>query len=247
MDLADSSGNALICYSASLKLASINLNYNGYTFRSSDSAVVTKRNSFKSTSAVQCAESSIEWAFQNNSSKWEKIDHAIEETLLSNEDGEIRWTCEFPKATGKARLNANAIEGYGYVEKIVITIPPWRIPIKELHWGRFLSKNYTIIWIKWIGPIPKSLLYLNGEKIPNAEIRPVSIVFGDYRLNILNQRTLREGTVRATVFSKFKTIRNLFPKKIMGLNENKWISDGTLSIQQENHTGTIIHEIVVWP
>jgi hypothetical protein len=247
LNLADASGNALICYSASLRFAAINLNYNGYTFRLSSSTLITKQNSFRPTQTVHQDNGFIGWTVGSQHAQWKKIDEKIDEVLLANEDGEIRWICEFPKANGSARLSSCMIEGYGYAEKIIITIPPWRIPIKELHWGRFLSDNFTIIWIKWIGPIPKSLLFANGKKINGAEINANSIVFEDSNINIYNKRTLRKGTILSTVFSRFKTIRSLFPKQIMSLSENKWISDGTLSINGDQYRGTIIHEVVVWP
>ena len=41
------------------------------------------------------------------------------------------------------------LRGLGYAEHLSMTIPPWRLPIDTLRWGRFLSPERSVVWIDW--------------------------------------------------------------------------------------------------
>lgn len=248
MDATCADGSAFIAYVARLQWGLINVGYNGYTFFDGQNATVTKLNSFSNQSLPQLDGNNIVWQHKKAGGTWLQCNPSINEELLCSSDGDILWQCLFPKALASLSINSRPLEkSFGYVEKITITIPPWQIPIHHLHWGRFLSNDYTIIWIRWIGPLPKTIVYCNGVRYTEAEITTTQLRFSDHLLSFSNSRTLRSGTILSTVFSKFPSIAKLFPKAIMNLTENKWVSDGQVFKDEKPvSTGKIIHEFVSW-
>jgi len=248
MDATDDAGRAFIGYSAKLSWNNISLFYNGFTFRSITQLVV-KRNSFSAQRFPEISGDEAAWRFQHVSAKWKRTSEPIHEVLLELPEGDITWFCSLPKASAVVQhaqewLEKNAM---GYVEKITISIPPWKIPIRELYWGRFLSPDHAIIWIRWIGPVPKTLTWHNGVRFPEADITAEEVTFDDFILSINNKKELRNGDLLSTVFSKFPVIAKLFPKSIMQLRENKWVSDGLLMHGNKRIAeGKIIHEHVIW-
>ena len=74
----------------------------------------------------------------------------FEERLLDDEAGVVHWRVEAPAANVRVELGgASPISGPGYAERIVLTAPPWRLPIRELRWGRWIDAagNRSVVWI----------------------------------------------------------------------------------------------------
>ena len=57
----------------------------------------------------------------------------IHRRLFESADGIVDWTCEMPRA----RTRIGEVCGDGYAEVLHMTVPPWKLPIDELRWGRF--------------------------------------------------------------------------------------------------------------
>jgi hypothetical protein len=249
MDATDEKGRAFIGYSAKLRWKSVKLFYNGYTFCAGPSSAVIKRNSFSFRRLPEISAGEVRWKLLQAKAHWKKDSDPLHEVLLRLPEGEINWSCIFPKASATVQLGDEVFEKntLGYVEKITISIPPWKIPIHELYWGRFLSADHVIVWIRWVGPVPKTLIYHNGNRFEAGVIASEIIIFDNYSLELNNKTTLRTGTLLSTVFSKFPMLTKLFPKAIMQLQENKWVSDGLLKLHGKTVSGgKVIHEHVIW-
>ncbi|HEY9047798.1 MAG TPA: hypothetical protein VIN08_17950 [Ohtaekwangia sp.] len=248
LDASDDFHQAFIGYAATLKWKWITLHYSGYTFLDKDGKL-RKRNSFSKKVFPLQQDNLIHWKAFDCSGTWRRSDSAVEETLLDAGNGKsIQWQCTFPKAGTTVSIGDSHIaNGWGYAEKINLTITPWKLPIDELHWGRFLSEDHTVIWIRWIGPVPKTLVYYNGRRITEAIIEHDEINFNQYILRLSHSSKMRTGTITDTVFSRFPALAKLFPKSILQLQENKWLSSGTLHHNNRvMATGKAIHEIVQW-
>jgi len=248
MDATDDAGRAFIGYSAKLRWKNIHLFYNGFTFRSITQAVV-KRNSFSAQRLPEVSATAATWRFQHVRAAWTNTSTPIHEVLLELPEGHITWSCCFPQASATVQLAQETLDAnaMGYVEKITLSIPPWKIPIEELHWGRFLSPGHTVIWIRWVGPVPKTVAWHNGVRYAETAISTEEVVFGDFRLSITHKQELRKGDLLETVFSRFPLIAKLFPKIILQLRENKWASDGRLMRGDQCMAGgRVIHEHVIW-
>lgn len=141
------------------------------------------------------------------------------------------------------------MSGLGYTECVELSLKPWELPFQKLKWGRFLSEKHTLIWIDWNGPSPARWLFHNGTEVVATKMSDRSIVFnsGDSTLTFGDITVLREGSLLATLFSKFDWLQELFPVRILDTIERKWVSRGVLSTRNNTScTGWIIHEIVEW-
>jgi hypothetical protein len=248
MDATDNTGKAFIAYSAHLRWKSINLHYNGFTYAPGEKAHILKRNSFSLKHLPVITENSVDWKCLHASGSWKRTDESFSEILLQEQAGEIQWSCVFPKATALIRVGDQSMKNcVGYVERIIISIPAWKLPIHQLHWGRYLSEMHSLVWIKWTGPVPKLLAFLNGTRYVDCHISTEMIIFDGYSLELLNKQTLRTGTILSTVFTKFPLLAKLFPRKIVQLQENKWLSNGLLKRDGKIISkGMAIHEHVLW-
>lgn len=250
MDATDEDGRSFVGYYAHVKWRLFDLVYNGFTFLPTliSRFPIKKQSSFTLTSTPIVNKGTLEWNCFGVSASWQQSDNTIEERLYSAPEGEIRWSCCFPKAKATVAIEGEQFsKSLGYVEKITMTIPPWKVPIHQLHWGRFLSENHTIIWIRWVGPVPKNLIFHNGKKSERGMISEFRIQTEAFDLKLKNPRTLRKGSILSTVFSNFPSIKKIFPRSIMNLKENKWSSLGELYIDsQPVVSGSVIHELVVW-
>jgi hypothetical protein len=245
LDVSDSSPAAFIGYAAVLRYREIQIPYTGYSFFNGHNTV--KRNSFRRHPIPEISDAGINWQTRLASGTWERVDPAVSRTLLEEDDRVIDWQCLIPKARTTVSVDGRAVSGLGYAEKITLTFMPWKLPIRELHWGRFLSNEFSVIWIRWIGQHPKDLVFLNGKEMENPRITKTELVFEDFTLLLTSIATLREGNVGSTVFKNFPAISRLFPSSILKLEENKWLSNGKLMAGNSLvATGHAIHEVVIW-
>jgi hypothetical protein len=138
--------------------------------------------------------------------------------------------------------------GLGYAELLEISIPPWNLPLSELHWGRFVSESETVVWIDWRGPYSHRLLVHNGSEreialITTEEVRSVD---SSTLLTLDRRLVLRSGTLGETVFPKLAGLAKAIPMKMLGIHERKWRSRGVLRAQQRTTEAWAIHEVVKW-
>ncbi|CAF1263740.1 unnamed protein product [Adineta steineri] len=157
------------------------------------------------------------------SGEWKRKSECIFcEKLFENADGYILWECFIPVGLAQINVNNKINKGLGYVEKLTMTIKPWRMPIDILGWGRFLYENQYIIWIRWIGKEEKFLIFHNGIKYSDGIINDEMIEFGNYRLLLIEKYILRNGLLSETIFDRFIWIKKFFPLEFLDINECKW-------------------------
>ncbi len=246
MDVISPEGALVIGYFAKLRWGRFAINYHGFVHRDCDGIVVTN-NSFHQCPEPQWLENNLVWKIKSFQAEWNPTYLPVRQNLLDDPDLFVDWNCCVPKARCTATINdVTEIEGWGYAEKMVLNIPPWKLPIKELFWGRFLSDAYSVIWIEWRGPQPKILVILNGDIFNQATISNDSIQASAFVLTFDTRHSLRTGPVGETIFKGVRQVLSLFPTIIFQLEENKWCGVATLSINEMQHKGTYIHEQVIW-
>jgi len=179
------------------------------------------------------------------SGQWETKIECITEKLFENKHGYILWECFMPSALARIETDGKITKGFGYVERLTMTLKPWQIPINILRWGRFLYENQYIVWIRWEGDEEKFLVFHNGMKYINGIINDEFVEFGNYRLILSEKYTLRNGPLIKTIFDKFIWIKKIFPSGFLDMKECKW---QTWSQLYENNCsiahGWSIHENV---
>lgn len=253
LDCVDTRGNVFIGYSAVLKWKKIRLNYANILDYNSDRGIQTATSLLRLPSPLFNHHSLIKWSPSRLkiSGQWEGIDTPIQKILLNSDAGApLSWLCYQPKAKAEILLPGQQVRaGLGYAEKLEMSVKPWKLPLAELRWGRFLSESDTIVWINWQGEMPVNWVFYQGNPVSQAIVGDdfVSINRGEILLQFSDSLVLREGPLISTALSGIPGIRDLFPAKILNTYECKWRSKGTLiKPNRKTSQGWIIHEVVKW-
>lgn len=240
-------GKVFIGYAAKLRLYLISLNY-GCTITVKNGKSEQKQSfSFgKLKENKEC----LEWS--NNSlglnGKWIGKNGTNKNILYQGKEGKIVWQCLKPNASVLINQDGKIIEGVGYVEKLYITVPPWKLPFEELRWGRFISNNKKkyLIWIDWKGELSKNWIWTEKE-ISSGIIKDNTISTKKQKLILYDSKAIRLGKVSDSLLGKLKFLSNLFPKKMSNIDERKYLNSGDLFLKDGSKiSGSSINEIVKW-
>ncbi|HXJ88091.1 MAG TPA: hypothetical protein VMS18_14815 [Candidatus Binatia bacterium] len=245
LDYVTDSGNASIAYVGDLQWGPISLHYSSL-LRSTGSDV-KQRNSLRHGNLPEMSGNQISWdASQFNfTAAWQADSREVREAVFANEEGSVDWHCLIP--CGLA--NAGNDSGLGYVEHLTMTVAPWKIPIKDLRWGRFGSATDWAVWIDWQGEYLNKIVYLNGKRASAAQIGDDEITFDDgSSLTMDRSLILRSGPLGTTALSSIPGVNKTFPARLLQVNECKWRSRARLICPGRSAVeGWAIHEIVSWP
>jgi hypothetical protein len=181
---------------------------------------------------------------------WQPQVPAVERRLLESPEGFVDWSCTAPAAHVRLDLGTGrTLEGWGYAEVLETTVRPWRLPIHELRWGRFVAKGAALVWIDWKGPRALSFAALDGVACEVASVGDSRVALAGSRgtLELREPRVLREGPLARTALARIPLLRERLPVKILQTHETKWLSCGTLDAGGERRLGWVVHEVVRWP
>jgi hypothetical protein len=172
----------------------------------------------------------------------------IEQRLLEDETGVVEWRVEAPAARVSVDLGGSApVQGPGYVERIQLTVPPWRLPIRELRWGRWIdaAAGRSVVWIDWRGETPRTWVFVDGVLAPAATVADERVRAGAVDLVLGDSRTL-EAQSFTEITASIPLLHSVVPKAILALRQTRWCSLGTLREgDTAPRTGHAIHELVV--
>lgn len=253
LDCVGEKGEAFIGYAATLYWKGLNLHY--ASFFTHDRAIrgggKTTRTTLSVSSQPEVSSDGIHWSSPalKIEGYWVPLSPGIDRRLLNIPDGALQWKCFQPHARASIRLDgSHTIEGFGYVERIDLSIPPWQLPIDKLRWGRFLSERDALVWIEWVGSEHGQVhLFYNGRRVNDCAISDTGIAFDQNRsvLTLRDRQVLRQGALVSTALSMIPGIARLFPEKILRTRECKWLSRGGLAVGDSPLSeGWAIHEIV---
>ena len=155
-DCVTDAGDAFIGYHASLRINRLTLPY-AQVIVKPHARPTRSRSTFRRTSQPVSADSRLDWHCDRLgvSGRWSGHAPSYRRTLYQAPDGAIRWHCTLPCAQAEVTLeDGHTLTGLGYAEYLEVTLQPWRLPIRELRWGRFLSTEDAVTWIEWRGPVP---------------------------------------------------------------------------------------------
>lgn len=241
-DGIDEEGNAIILYFAELSIFGIKIPYSSYIFNGLQ----------HSTERSTLQESQYKNSFINNeklhfSGSWKSIEASISEILFQENKKLLIWNCHTPKAKFNLRLENNCYEGLGYAETLEMNFSPWKLPISELKWGRFLSENHCIIWIEWIGKKPLKKVYWNGNPKENVEISDSGIIFNSENatLKFENPIPIKNEKLQ-TIVTKYPFLNFFFNAKFLQSEEMKYKTKSILKINKQEEKGFSLYEKVLW-
>ncbi|HYQ01661.1 MAG TPA: hypothetical protein VER96_23470 [Polyangiaceae bacterium] len=252
LDLVTDDGRVRIAYIADLAFGPLRLGYESL-LRAEGAAPAQTQTFFQSPVKPSVESSSLAWHSHRLSvaGRWQFESASLRRSVLRAPEGNVDWHCIAPGARVELTDNEERLTGLGYVECLTLTIPPWRLPIDELYWGRFVAPGTTLVWIDWRGRHAFRSVVLNGEELATAVVSSEGIVdpVRDLTLTYSDAMVLRAGLLGGTALSRIpERLRRALPANALSIDERKWRARGTLNRPgQQPVTGWVIHEVVKWP
>lgn len=169
---------------------------------------------------------------------------AFRHRLLDSARGVIDWYCEVPRADVRLRAGDTALEGTGYVERLELTVLPWRIPADEIRWGRFLGPGTSVVWIDWRGDVPQQLVFQDGRIVRAGTVSDEAIRFGDdVQLDLRDRHVISADTLGGLI-APLEALRPLV-NPVARTFQTRWLSRGELHGPATTPgRGWALHELV---
>ncbi len=248
-DCIDEEGNCFIVYWAVLKFSLLKINYSGVLFSNARNECIERSSLRKMPEPAVNRKIHFNQPSLQITGEWSNTDTPIVKLLYKDQYGkELFWNCHHPKAYAKIEFNHQIFQGFGYAETLSLPIKPWKLPIDELRWGRFLSKEITIIWINWKGKYPVNELIYNGISFKDAVFEKNKITFDRGRANLSFQEIsiVRKGKLSGLLV-KMPWLKMIFNNKILNTQENKYKSPSIFTRDsKELARGWSLYEVVTW-
>ena len=252
LDLVADDGEVRIAYVAELELGPLRLGYESL-LRAGRDRPPQSQTLFRSAVEPSIGHDSLSWHSPALSveGRWQFTSAPLRRSVLRAPEGRVDWHCLAPGARVSMIDREESLSGLGYAECLTLTIPPWRLPIEELHWGRFVAQDCSLVWIDWRGSHAFRCVVLDGEELAGARVSREG-VFDESRqigLEFSEPMVLRAGTLGGTALTGLPTsLKRALPTKVLSIDERKWRARGTLRRPgRANVTGWVIHEVVTWP
>lgn len=179
---------------------------------------------------------------------WTEDAPALLRTLYDCPGGSVVWACLFPRAKAGVRIGARELRGLGYAERLEMTLPPWKLPLETLRWGRFLSPDRFVVWIDWQAPErSRTWVFVDGQEERKARVSEEEISFegGRLRLPQASRLQLRGGRVSGLLRDLPLTLFLRLFRRARAINETKWRTRAILECEGAPAVeGWAIHEVV---
>jgi hypothetical protein len=249
-DCVAPNGDAVILYYGIAKWRAITIRYTSLLEAISGTQAIVRYSLKKSPTPVE-KDATISW--QSNAlgiiGTWERLDPPFETKIFESTEGSINWRCLHPRSRAAVNLGrGRVVQGLGYVERLEMTLAPWKLPIQELRWGRFLSDSDSLVWIDWKGSYSCRIVLQHGILVRATTVDENEVALnGNGGLRLAHGDVLRNGTLGETALSVIPGLSRLFPGKILEARECKWRSRAELRHGDSSSSGWAIHEVVTWP
>ncbi|MFI5310921.1 MAG: hypothetical protein ACHQQ3_06780 [Gemmatimonadales bacterium] len=251
-DCVTPDGSALILYCAELRWRGPAIRYTSLLTHRQGCATQS-RFSLRKQPPPHVREDAVEWTSRKwrADGAWRRRGGELHEVLFDSPDGNLEWHCVAPRSIAEIRLGATeCLQGWGYVERLRLTVAPWHLPIRRLRWGRFMNEVDSLVWIDWSGPYNKQVVYDRGVAVQARTIgdREVVLEDGEAVLSLDPEAVLRDGALGTTALAVLPDLDRLFPATLLQVRERKWLSRAVLRRRgRPDSTGMAIHEVVEWP
>ena len=245
LDCISEKGDVIIVYSAELRWNKIVIPYNSVLVYNSDGNTILKKSRFNRKATPQQNEEQINlvdpvFGFEGN---W-GLDHSpLNIKIYESTDGFLSWHCFQPRSKVRLKIkNIGSFTGFGYAEKLDMTIEPWKIPMNQIRWGRYNSATDNMVWIELDADPDKQWVWYNGELSRMAEICDDSVLIPDIDLKITFTETRiieaekKISNVVGSLLSYIPGINKSIPLSFLNARETKWLSCGELIKNGEIHS-----------
>jgi hypothetical protein len=252
LDCVTDDGEVVVGYSASLCWKSLSLEYSGILIRRTTGEIITRATLHEGKQPSVMGDS-VSWDCPalKLTGLWRAQQQPIVRTVFANSDTPLDWSCVQPHAVAEVSVgDLGTLKGFGYVDYLNLPAQPWKLPLDELRWGRYLSEKDSVIWMDFKGAFPETIVFHNGLICEGARVSDREIVLGGTlpRLSFEQTEVLRVGDLASTALSVIPGINRLLPARMLNTHECKWRSRGVLRNGNSiASTGWTIHEVVRWP
>ncbi len=92
---------------------------------------------------------------------------------------------------GKPRLL-----GLGYGERLILRQPPWKLGIRKLSWGRYLSERHFVMWLIADGELPICYGIVGEGSRSDVTLGENEVIVGGVRIQLQHKvRAISDGDV----------------------------------------------------
>ena len=159
----------------------------------------------------------------------------------------VTWRCVAPCGDAVVRLPGRTIRGRGYAEVLEMSVPPWRLPIRTLRWGRVLGARTSLVWIQWSGANPLQVVARDGAFVEAASIDDDTVRLADGTHVTMSERSAIREAPLAETLRPLRAVTPLLPRSLTGSVEQKWRSRGTIAApERPTDEGWAIHELLTF-
>jgi len=249
LDCVADNGDTVVLYVADLRWNRISLHYGSILTAIRDEIGSASSLHGSVAPAVDGGMISVKQPRLGMEGIWTALRPPARRTVFETADGLVDWHCLQPMSQVDLVLRGGIrITGLGYAECLTLSLLPWQLPLTELNWGRYLSREDAIVWIDWKSTKGRRIAIHNGEERLASSITESEVAFNgsEARLELDRGRVLREGRLGDTVFPTISRLIGLLPRSILAVNECKWRSRGRLHTRSGDSSGWVIHEVVKW-
>jgi hypothetical protein len=145
---------------------------------------------------------------------------------------------------GDARL-----EGLGYLERLRLTVRPWKLPFRALRWGRHLSAEHSLVWIDWRGGKERCWVWLDGVEQTGAVVHDdgVTGLADGAELRWTGGRDLRDRRLLATLAGSLPPLTHRLAGPLARWHEHKHLSPSAITMNGRSlDHGWSVNEVVTW-
>jgi len=201
----------------------------------------------------------LDLTYNRIGSPWKATKDSV--IIQKNVNKFIKWSVEQPSSNVSGRISMNnvteEISGLGYHDVVEMNIPPWKIPMKRIYWGRAQCGLYNVVYnivISRKGKIFKYLMVQQGginviqpDSFELTESDNVTKITGvgiclklGHLENIENSKIADRSRIHSAIMRFFLNVTGGEPV------EKKYYSSAELYYENKKHYGDAIHEMVLW-
>lgn len=254
LDVVGADGDCAIVYAADIGLGGMHLVANAIlespaldASAGPSEARTTERTALIGARMPEPTADGWTWACERLGShgRWRRPHAAGPEQVLYAEGTKaVRWECIAPTAHATLVTPGRMIEGPGYLERLELTLEPWRLPLSTLRWGRFTTFARSVVWIQWRGRHPLDLVLVDGIAHRSHLIDDTAVVWEGGRIELTPTRTLRDAPLGSGALSWLPTLADLLPIRFLRAHETKWL--GRVRLEDASSDAAPVEGVAIW-
>ncbi len=253
LDFVTEAGEAFICYAARLRWYGIPVSYKSILHYSPENGL-RQKTGMSRVQMPRRENNLIHW--KDNvlqvAGTWQGEAEPVCAQLFSLPGGKLQWNCWQPASAVIARIAGKEYRGLGYAEQLLLSTEPWKIPMEQLYWGRFVAPGTSLVWIEIRNGADKNKwTWYNGRSVTAEVISEEELLLPGENIRLdLSERSLltREKKINKVVRKVTRFIPGFgtsVPARFLMADEVKWLCRAQLIHNGEKpQPGWAIHERV---